>query len=45
MRAKLFLAVLAFALCFCPLSAAFAALAAKPPVDMTAPPDGVTAGL
>jgi len=33
MRAKLFLAALAFALCFCPLSAAFAAEAAKPPVD------------
>jgi hypothetical protein len=32
MRAKLFLAALAFALCFCPLSAAFAAEAAKPPV-------------
>ena len=33
MRAKLFLAALVFALCFCPLSAAFAAAAAKPPVD------------
>jgi hypothetical protein len=33
MRAKLFLAALVFALCFCPLSAAFAAGAAKPPVD------------
>ncbi len=39
MRAKLFLATLAFALCFCPLSAAFAAAApataaaAKPPAD------------
>jgi hypothetical protein len=31
MRAKLFLAALAFALCFCPLSAAFAAENAKPP--------------
>lgn len=31
MRAKLFLAALAYALCFCPLSAAFAA--AKPPAD------------
>lgn len=36
-RAKLFLAALAFALCFCPLSAAFAAtaaaIAAKPAAD------------
>ena len=31
MRAKLFLAALAFALCCCPLSAAFAAENAKPP--------------
>jgi hypothetical protein len=31
MRAKLFLAALAFALCFCPLSAAFAAENAKLP--------------
>lgn len=39
MRGKLFLAALAFALCFCPLSAAFSAAvtasaaAAKPPAD------------
>ena len=33
MRAKLFLAALLFALCLCPLSAAFAAAARKAPAD------------
>ncbi|HEY6619867.1 MAG TPA: outer membrane protein assembly factor BamE [Steroidobacteraceae bacterium] len=36
MRGKLFLAALAFSLCFCPLSAAVAAAAANAPAD--APP-------
>jgi hypothetical protein len=36
MRAKLSLAALAFALCFCPLVAAFAAEGAKPPAEPVA---------
>jgi hypothetical protein len=39
MRARLFLAALAFALCFCPLTAAFALGAVKPPVDAVKPID------